>query len=61
MYFSQRIDELSEAQLVDYFSDLIESHAWSLVKLDLYGYKFYTMHVLKKPWGNPPIFSSGQK
>ena len=54
-YFLQRIDELSEAQLVEYFSDLIESHSWSSVKLDLYGYKFYVMHVLKKPWIMPPL------
>ena len=53
--FLQRIDELSEAQLVEYFSDLIESHSWSSVKLDLYGYKFYVMHVLKKPWIMPPL------
>jgi integrase/recombinase XerD len=39
-YFSHQIDDLSEAQLTDYFSDLIESHAWSAVKLDLYGLKF---------------------
>ncbi len=36
-HFDHRIDDLSEAQLTDYFSDLIESHSWSAVKLDLYG------------------------
>lgn len=55
VYFSHRIDELSEAQLVEYFSDLIESHSWSSVKLDLYGYKFYTIHVLRKPWVMPQL------
>jgi site-specific recombinase XerD len=54
-YFSKRIDELSEAQLTDYFSDLIETHSWSAVKLDLYGLKFYTTHVLRKPWGMPHL------
>jgi hypothetical protein len=39
-YFDHRIDALSEAQLVEYFTDLIESHSWSTVKLDLYGLKF---------------------
>ena len=49
-YFAYDIDTLSESQLVDYFSDLIESHSWSAVKLDLYGLKFFTVHVLRKPW-----------
>lgn len=49
-YFDERIDDLSEQQLTDYFTDLLESHSWSAVKLDLYGLKFYYMHVLHKPW-----------
>jgi integrase/recombinase XerD len=48
-YFNRQIDDLSSAQLTDYFSDLLTSHSWSSVKLDLYGYKFYTQHVLGKP------------
>ncbi|MDD5322921.1 MAG: phage integrase N-terminal SAM-like domain-containing protein [Methylococcales bacterium] len=36
-YFDYQIDDLSESQLTDYFSDLLESHSWSSVKLDLYG------------------------
>jgi integrase/recombinase XerD len=52
-YFGQQIDELSEAQLTDYFSELIDSHSWSAVKLDLYGLKFYYTHVLHKPWVMP--------
>ena len=54
-YFSHQIDDLTEAQLTDYFSDLIESHSWSAVKLDLYGLKFYTTHVLHKPWTMPHL------
>ncbi len=54
-YFSHRIDNLTEAQLTDYFSDLIKTHSWSAVKLDLYGLKFYTTHVLHKPWGMPHL------
>lgn len=54
-YFSHRIDDLSESQLTDYFSDLIASHSWSAVKLDLYGFKFYTVHVLRKPWVMPHL------
>lgn len=49
-YFDYRLDNLSEAQLTDYFSDLLESHSWSAVKHDLYGLKFYYTHVLHKPW-----------
>ena len=54
-YFSHDIDALSESQLTDYFSDLIASHSWSAVKLDLYGLKFYTLHVLRKPWAMPHL------
>jgi site-specific recombinase XerD len=49
-YFDHRIDDLSEPQLTDYFTDLLASHSWSAVKLDLYGLKFYYTHVLRKPW-----------
>jgi len=51
-YFHDRIDDLSEPQLTDYFTDLLDTHSWSAVKLDLYGLKFYYTHVLRKPWAN---------
>jgi integrase/recombinase XerD len=51
-YFHHEINDLSEQQLTDYFSDLLDSHSWSAVKLDLYGLKFYYTHVLHKPWEN---------
>ncbi len=54
-YFDHQIDDLTEAQLTEYFSDLIGTHSWSAVKLDLYGLKFYTIHVLKKPWVMPNL------
>ena len=54
-YFGHQIDNLSEAQLTDYFSDLIASHSWSAVKLDLYAFKFYTTHVLRRPWTMPSL------
>jgi len=53
--FDHQIDSLTEAQLTDYFSELIASHSWSAVKLDLYGLKFYTLHVLRKPWVAPGL------
>jgi hypothetical protein len=34
-YFNYRIDDLTEQQLTDYFSELLNSHSWSVVKLDL--------------------------
>ena len=51
-YFDHQINDLSEQQLTDYFSDLLNSHSWSAVKLDLYGLKFYYTHVLHKAWEN---------
>lgn len=48
-YFDYQLDELSEYQLVDYFFDLLASHSWSAVKLDLYSFKFNYTYVLHKP------------
>lgn len=48
--FKFRIDDLSEKQLTDYFTERLQSHSWSAVKLDLYGLKFYYTYVLRKPW-----------
>lgn len=54
-YFDYQIDNLTEHELTDYFADLVESHSWSSVKLDLYGLKFYYDHVLRKPWAAPDL------
>jgi integrase/recombinase XerD len=54
-YFDHQIDHLSVIQLTDYFSDLVASHSWSTVKLDLYGLKFYYEHVLRQPWVAPGL------
>ena len=53
VYFAYQVDALSQDQLVEYFTDLMASHSWSGVKLDLYGLKFFTEHVLRKPWTMP--------
>lgn len=53
--FDYQIDDLSEAQLTDFFTELLTSHSWSAVKLDLYGLKFYYQHVLRKPWVAPGL------
>lgn len=54
-YFDHQIDHLTEADLLDYFTDLRKTHSWSSIKLDLYGLKFYHEHVLKKPWVAPGL------
>jgi len=54
-YFDFRLDPLTAEQLTGYFSDLLATHSWSSVKLDLYAYKFYTEHVLRKPWVMPRL------
>ncbi len=33
--FDYRIDGLSREQLADYFAELLETHSWSTVKVDL--------------------------
>ena len=53
--FGHRIGALSEQQLTGYFTELLASHSWSAVKLDLYGLKFYYAHVLRRPWVAPGL------
>jgi hypothetical protein len=52
-YFDHQVEHLSPAQLTDYFTTLLRTHSWSAVKHDLYGYKFFTLHVLGRPWQMP--------
>ena len=52
-HFDYQVSALSAAQLTDYFSQLKASCSWSGVKLDLYGLKFFTEHVLQQPWRMP--------
>lgn len=54
-YFDGRIDDLNSSQLLDYFTELLDTHSWSAVKLDLYGLKFFYSEVLRKPWENIPL------
>ena len=49
-WFDYDIRDLTEEQLLEYFSSLLKTHSWSTVKLDLYGLKFFYQHVLHKPW-----------
>ena len=52
-HFDFEVTGLTAAQLRDYFTQMKERHSWSGVKLDLYGLKFFTVHVLGQPWQMP--------
>jgi integrase len=54
-YFGCQLDDLSSDQLLDYFTELLNTHSWSAVKLDLYGLKFFYTQVLRKPWEDIPL------
>lgn len=43
-------DRLEPEQLAGYFSELVESHSWSTVKLDRCGLQFFYRHVLDRDW-----------
>lgn len=57
-YFDYKIDDLNEAQLTEYFSDLLATHSWSTLKHDLYGLKFYYDKVLHKDWPAPSLIKA---
>ena len=48
LYFRYQINALTEAQLTQYFSQLLSTHSWSTLKHDLYGLKFYHNISLNK-------------
>ena len=54
-YFDGQLDNLGQDQLLDYFHELLDSHSWSAVKLDLYGLKFFHTNILKKTWEDIPL------
>ena len=54
-YFDGQLEKLTQDQLLDYFNDLLNSHSWSAVKLDLYGLKFFYTNVLQKTWEDIPL------
>jgi len=54
-YFDSEVDHLTADQLLNYFHDLLDSHSWSAVKLDLYGLKFFYTNVLQKTWQDIPL------
>lgn len=60
-FFNYKINNLSEQQLTDYFTDLLSTHSWSAVKLDMYGLKFFYQYVLRKPWKNINLIKSPRR
>ncbi|GEM_PF-1011933 len=49
-YFDCCPDRLNPEQLKIYFSDLVESHSWSIVKIDRLGLQFFWKYVLQIKW-----------
>ena len=43
-------DQLATEQLETYFCQLVDSHSWSMVKIDRNGLQFFWKHVLKQDW-----------
>ncbi len=43
-------DKLTKEQLENYFSELVETHSWSTVKIDRLGLMFFWKHVLELDW-----------
>ena len=43
-------DQLTIEQLEGYFSELVASHSWSIVKIDRNGLQFFWKYVLKTDW-----------
>lgn len=48
--FDRCPDSLSTAELKSHFSDLVDSHSWSTVKVDCNGLRFFYEHVLERRW-----------
>jgi integrase/recombinase XerD len=49
-YFDCCPDRLTIEQREHYFSELVESHSWSTVKVDRNGLQFFWKHVLQRDW-----------
>lgn len=60
LYFNYQVNALTEAQLTDYFAQLLRTHSWSTLKHDLYGLKFYYDKVLHQPWPAPNLVKAPQ-
>ena len=54
-YFNRLPDYLLVSEFEQYFADLIDTHSWSTVKIDLGGLVFYWKYVLKRKWKHVEI------
>lgn len=54
-YFDCHPKELTEDDLKLYFSDLLSSRSWSIVRVDRWGLRLFWERVLKKNWHWPDI------
>ncbi len=59
-HFDRCPDNLTVEELKEYFSQLVDSHSWSTVKVDRCGLQFFWKHVLQRDWDwvaitKPPI------
>ena len=48
--FDKCPDRVTRKQLAQHFSELVDSHSWSTVKVDRNGLQFFWKHVLKREW-----------
>jgi len=49
-WFDRCPDKLTNRDLKDYFTALVNSHSWSTVKIDRNGLQFFYKHVINKQW-----------
>ncbi len=54
-YFNRLPDYLLVSEFEQYFADLIDTHSWSTVKIDLGSLVFYWKYVLKHKWKHVEI------
>jgi integrase/recombinase XerD len=54
-YFDRLPDYLLVSEFEQYFADLIDTHSWSTVKIDLGALVFYWKYVLKRKWKHVEI------
>ena len=54
-YFNRLPDYLLVSEFEQYFADLIDTHSWSTVKIDLNALVFYWKYVLKRKWRHVEI------
>ncbi|MCL1079889.1 integrase [Parashewanella spongiae] len=49
-YFNRCPDNLCQQEMKQYFTALIGTHSWSIVKIDRNGLQFFYQHTLNKQW-----------